>query len=413
MEHATQVEILKSLIHKIDSKTTADADHIMAIDASSYADESVAAREWEILFQEHPQILGMSGDLPESGSYFTSDELGMPIICTRDSAGKFHAFINSCRHRGAQLTDECRGTKARLVCPFHAWTYTLDGRLTGVRHNEQFGNINKDELNLIELPAQEKYGFLAVHPKVNGAIDLDDLLGAELAKEVDGWGFDKCVFEADSSIDMPLNWKLANDTFGEVYHFSVLHKNTLAKILQGDFAVARSYGSNHLLCVATKYLDTMKNLPDEKWSLPFGAFMSYFLFPNIQVVFVSGMVTLVRIYPDPKNVGRSISRISHYSIPQITAQLSKDEVASTITDKNVYEADVTTRLELNVTASLELFNKAVEHEDYLMGAQAQISASSGKVNKFLFGRNEPTLQHFHQEYRRALGMTPLERYQKA
>lgn len=411
MQHVTQVEILKLLISRIDSKTTEDAGQILAMPASSYTDESLAANEWHAMFQRHPQILGMSGELPSPGSYFTNNDLGMSILATRDNDGKFHAFINACRHRGAQLTDACRGSKTRLVCPFHAWTYGLDGRLSGVRHNELFGDVSKAQLNLIELPSQEKYGFLVVHPQVDASVDIDELLGAELAQEIAGWGFDKSEFEADSTIDMPLNWKLANDTFGEVYHFSVLHRNTLALLLHGDFAVARRYGRNHLLCVATKYLDTMRHRPEEEWNLPFGVFMSYFLFPNVQLVFVSGMVTMVRIYPDPANVGRSISRISHYSIPHIRGQLSVNEVASKITDDNVYQADVSKRLELDVTAALELFTRAVEKEDYVMGANAQVTASSGKFDQFLFGRNEPTLQHFHNEYRSFLGLPPLEVYQ--
>lgn len=410
MKHSTQVQVLKELIERIDRKTTCDAGKIVSMPASSYTDTDMARSEWIRLFQQHPQVLGMSGDLPKPGSYFTNDDLGMPILATRDQDGKFHAFVNACRHRGAQLTDAPRGEKARFVCPFHAWTYGLDGRLTGIRHEGLFGEIDKACHNLIELPSQEKYGFLVVHPQVDGAVDVDALLGAELAEELAGWGFDRSEFQADSVIDMPLNWKLANDTFGEVYHFSVLHRNTLALLLHGDHAVAREYGRNHLLCVATRYLDTMRHRPEVEWSLPFGTFMSYFLFPNIQLVFVSGMVTMVRIYPDPANVARSISRVSYYTIPQIKSQLSEAERSAEVTADNVYQADTSKRMELDVTAALELFVRAVEKEDYVMGEKAQIAASSGKVDHFLFGRNEPTLHHFHNHYRNVLGLPPLEEY---
>jgi len=68
MQHTTQVEILKLLISRIDSKTTEDAGQILAMPAASYTDESLAANEWRAMFQRHPQILGMSGELPSPGS---------------------------------------------------------------------------------------------------------------------------------------------------------------------------------------------------------------------------------------------------------------------------------------------------------------------------------------------------------
>ena len=175
MKHEEQLNVLKELIRQIDSNTTCDAGRMLLNPTSSYTDKELAQREWETMFQGHPQVIGLSPELPKPGSYMTNNDLGVPILATRDKKGKFHAFVNACRHRGAQLTDESRGEKSRFTCPFHAWTYSADGKLMGVRQTEMFGEIDKSCHSLIELPSQEKYGFLVIHPQVDGKVDIDEL----------------------------------------------------------------------------------------------------------------------------------------------------------------------------------------------------------------------------------------------
>ncbi|MEX2481666.1 MAG: aromatic ring-hydroxylating dioxygenase subunit alpha [Gammaproteobacteria bacterium] len=413
MKHAEQINILKELLHQMDTKTTCDAGRVLINPTSSYTDKTRAEREWTTFFEQHPQVIGLSGELPGPGSYLTNSDLGMPILATRDKNGKFHAFLNACRHRGAQLTDEPRGEKNRFICPFHAWTYAPDGRLMGIRHGEMFGEVDRACHSLIELPSQEKYGFLVVHPQLDGAVDIDALLGAELAAELANWEFDKCRFEGESSIEKALNWKLANDTFGENYHFSTLHSQTLSNLAHSDYATYREYGRNHRICTANRYLDVMRQQPESEWNFTFASIAAYYLFPNVQLVFVGGMVVLVRIYPDRHDVARSVSRITHFSMPHVKEQLGVPERATAVKADNVYSADTSARMEFDVSATIELLVSTVEHEDYQMSEKAQITASAGKLDYFLFGRNEPALHHFHNNYREALGEPPLQEYRVA
>ena len=410
MKHAEQLNVLKELIHQIDTKTTCDAGRVLINPTSSYTDKALAEREWQTFFQEHPQVIGLSSELPTPGSYITNNDLGTPILATRDKDGKFHAFVNACRHRGAQLTDAPRGAANRFICPFHAWTYAPDGRLMGIRHGEMFGTVDKGCHGLVELPAQEKYGLLVIHPQVGGQVDIDMLLGEELAAELANWEFERSEFVGESMIDKALNWKLANDTFGENYHFSVLHSKTLANLAHSDYATYREYGRNHRICTASRYLDVMRTQPESEWNFAFASIAAYYLFPNTQLVFVGGMVVLVRIYPDRNDVARSMSRITHFAMPHIKAELPAPERVTTVKADNVYRADTSARMEFDVSATVELLVSTVEHEDYLMSEKAQITASGGKLDYFLFGRNEPALHHFHNNYRAALGEPPLQEY---
>ena len=410
MKHAEQINVLKELIRQMETKTTCDAGRVLINPTSSYTDEARAKREWDTFFQNHPQVLGLSSELPKPGTYITNNDLGAPILATRDKNGKFHAFVNACRHRGAQLTDETRGEKSRFTCPFHAWTYSADGKLMGIRHGEMFGEVDKACHSLIELPSQEKYGFLVVHPQVDGKVDIDELLGAELAEELANWEFEKTQYEGESSITRDLNWKLANDTFGENYHFSTLHSQTLINLAHSDYATYDEYGRNHRICTANRYLDVMQTQPEEQWNFAYASIAAYYLFPNIQLVFVGGMVVVVRIYPDPNKVGRSISRITHFSMPHIQEQVQDFDSSTTIKSDNVYAADTSVRMEFDVSGTIELLVSTVEHEDYLMSEKAQVTANGGKLDYFLFGRNEPALHHFHNNYQEALGEPPLREY---
>lgn len=413
MNRTAELGIIRELIDYIDSKQTADAGRVAVSPTSSYTDEALARREWQEFFVNHPQVIGLSGELPKPGSYITCEDLGVPILATRDERGKFHAFVNACRHRGAQLTNEARGEKSRFVCPFHSWTFATDGRLVGVRLAEQFGEIDKACHSLIELPSEEKYGLLFVHPRQDGVIDVDALLGAELAAELEAWELDKCVWQGESVLDKPLNWKIANDTFGEIYHFTSLHKTTVSNLLHGDALGYKEYGRHHRLTLASRYIDAMRQLPEEQWQLSSACAVAYYLFPNIQLVALAGMLVLVRIYPNREKVGQSLSRVSHFATPQIAAMIEAAGRVSKVTAENLYKADTSAQLALDVTATVELFVSTVEHEDYVMGEKTQATANSGKVEYFLFGRNEPALHHFHNNYRSALGMPPLEEYRPA
>ena len=143
MKHEMQVDLLKSMLNMIDNGLGPDAGRLVKNPTSSYVCKDLAQREWETFFENHPQVLGLSADLPEPGSFVTNKDLGIPILATRDKAGKFHAFVNACRHRGAPVTEDERGKQHRFACPFHAWTYASDGALLGIREPRLFGEIDK------------------------------------------------------------------------------------------------------------------------------------------------------------------------------------------------------------------------------------------------------------------------------
>ena len=341
----------------------------------------------------------------------TNNDLGIPILATRDKSGKFHALVNSCRHRGSMLTEEDRGLQNRFACPFHAWTYASDGRLLGIREPKMFGEIDKSCHGLVELPSAEKYGMLVVHPHVDGTLDVDALLG-ELGGQIETWDLGAARFLGDSSVDMALNWKIANDTFGENYHFHTLHKAKVDNLFYGDATTYDEYGRNHRLVVANRFVDTMRQRPEDQWNVTDAGVVVYYLFPNTQLVLFNRVVSIFRIYPNRNEVGRSLTRMSHYSAQHIGLDLA-DEQTTKLDGASLYDADMSSRIEFNLETQMEIAKSTIEDEDYYVGEKAQKTAESGRVEHFIFGRNEPALHHFHETYRDALGMPPLEEYRAA
>jgi phenylpropionate dioxygenase-like ring-hydroxylating dioxygenase large terminal subunit len=384
MDHAEQVRVIRTLMKRLDEGSNVDAGVIRKIEVGDYVSKERAALDWNAFFKDHPQVVGLSGDLPKPGSFITVSDFGAPVLATRAEDGRFRAFANVCRHRGVILEEAPRGDRTRFVCPFHAWTYDNKGALIGVPKPEQFGDIDRACRGLVELPAEERHGLLWVHPKADGRLDVKDLL-AGLDEEFATWDFASLVHLGDDTYETPMNWKLAIDTFGETYHFEKLHRDTLAQVFYGNVQAYDTYGRNHRMALCVRSIDLMRSMPESQWSVTMGAFPVYYLFPNIQINIGVNALMLVRVYPEADDPDRSLSRVSFYARPDA---LAIDPAAT--------------------RAVPQRFAEIIRDEDYVAAAAAHRGARSGLVDHFLFGRNEPALHHYHANYRQALGLTPLE-----
>lgn len=386
MEHAEQVKLLKELRRQLDAGVNVDAGVMLKNPASAYTCPDMAAREWQTFYRNYPQVIGLSGDLPEPNSFVTLEDFGVAILATRDADGQFHAFLNSCRHRGTMVETGRKGKKRAFSCPFHGWTYSAAGDLVGIPEPDHFGDIDMSCHGLLELPAVEKYGLLFVHPQPDGEIEVDSLLGG-LAPEFEHWDWGSLIQGGETSYNMRLNWKLAIDTFGETYHFKRLHASTLGQNFYGDVQCYDRFDRNHRMMLCIKSIDELKEKPEAEWSISQAALPIYYLFPNIQIIAGGAGVTLVRVYPDPHDPNRSISQITFYYTPE--AMASEDA---------------------SIEARAEGFASIIEAEDYATCETTQRALEAGLQDYVIFGRNEPALHHYHNTYRKVLGMEPLEEF---
>jgi phenylpropionate dioxygenase-like ring-hydroxylating dioxygenase large terminal subunit len=225
---AIQVTLQTPFRDRLDELVLEDRVH-----RSLYTDPAIFEVEMVKIFGGTWTYLGHETEIPNANDFKTG-YLGLrPIILTRDREGRVHALFNRCRHRGATVCREERGNAKAFTCPYHGWTFSNTGRLTGVPWPSAYGEgFNKAELGLGKVPRVETYrGFIF------GTIDLTapsltDYLGP--ARELlDQW-IDRSptgeVFVRSGALRMVYrgNWKLAYDNAADGYHPAFSHRSLLA-----------------------------------------------------------------------------------------------------------------------------------------------------------------------------------------
>jgi len=400
MQKEEQVRLLKGLINYLETGTNVDAGGIMQTPTDTYTSEERFSEEWNKFFRDYPQIVGMTGDLAEPGTFFTREDFGIPLLATRDEKGKFRAFANVCAHRGVVVENEKKGKKTKFSCPFHGWTYDNSGKLIGFPKPDHFGDIDKTCYGLTELPCMEQYGFLWVHPNPKGEIDLNNLFGSKLMEEFETWGFQNLILTNEEEYETEMNWKLAIDTFGETYHFSTLHRNTLLNNFHGNVQMFDTFERNARLTLCLREIDNMKKDPEENWHICRGAFPVYFLFPNTILNVSDTGIILVREYPLDMSPHRSVSKVSFYFWPHVIEYLKENN----IDPENVERSQNAMANEFNPYSG---FGDIIRDEDYVVAAASHKGLKSGAIDYLTFGKNELALHHYHNTYREALDLEPL------
>ncbi|MDT5084653.1 MAG: hypothetical protein QOJ61_1696 [Mycobacterium sp.] len=325
------------------------------------------------LVRESPQLVGYASELPQPGSFVTKEVMGLPLLLTRAKDGKVRAFHNICQHRQAPVANGCGITK-RLACPYHSWTYDLEGGVVGIPGAEGFTEASSQGLRLTELPAQEFAGFLWAGLDPDRDLDVAAHLG-DLADELAAWDIGSWTPVGEKRLDAAIDWKLALDTFAENYHFATVHSTTFATIAHSNCTVFDSVGPHHRLVFPLRGIEACADQPESDWVPLNNLVVIYALFPNIVLSVTIANGELFRIYPADKP-GRSIT-VHQNSTP---LDISDESMAA------------------GAQAVFDYAHGTVRDEDYRLVAGLQANLKSGARDHLLFGRNEPGLQHRHMSW---------------
>ena len=198
-----------------------------------FVSPEIFAKEQEKVFSTQWVCVGHQSQLGKAGDYFVQEAAGESLIIVRDQKGKAHGFYNVCRHRGTRLCEEKNGHSSAIQCPYHAWTYGLDGKLVGAPHMDKVQGFDKAEhsLHAIELALWE--GFIFVN-LADGPTPLEEVF-APLAGKFSHWNLPKLRSAKRIEYDVRANWKLIFENYSECYHCPGVHP-TLAKLTPYDSA---------------------------------------------------------------------------------------------------------------------------------------------------------------------------------
>ncbi len=201
-----------------------DPDRSLGIPPACYADEEVLKQERRAVFHRGWVGLGHHDRWARAGDYSAMDIAGIPIIVIRNKAGELKAFANSCRHRGSQMLAGS-GSCGKIKCPFHWWTYDLDGKLKVYPRMENAIDFDPAEFGLVEFLLAIKQGFVFIN------FDDDPPLIDAWLTEFDGyhqsWNLERWKSTRVREFEVQCNWKTFIEVFNEYYHLPMVHPDSI------------------------------------------------------------------------------------------------------------------------------------------------------------------------------------------
>ena len=384
MKLETQRELLSRVATHQKNGTTDMADRCLRVPAQHYTSGQQLLHEVDQLFRKQPLLVGLTPDVPTPGSYMTHEAADTGLIVVRGDDNKVRAFINACRHRGARIA-EGRGMRRTFSCPFHAWNYARDGKLISRPNScggfDTLSDKTGDEFSaLLERPCLEIAGMIFVLLEGDGIeAKVQQMVGGVL-DEISNYAIaDKVYFESRHA-QRPCNYKFMIDGFCESYHLSTLHKNTISPYYHTNPALTDLFGPvARMIGVRSSVDKEWAKDETERRFLRHGT-IQYLMPPNIVLTHQVDHIQLWQIYPvanDPNQC--SVSFSLYWPAPM-------DEAAQAKCKFNI-----------------DVIWKITNEEDFPQSVNIHNNLASGSIGELVFGRNEPSLIHYHKQIAAQIG----------
>ena len=337
---------MSAAVCPVSSQTTAPIeDPAVGLPAWIYHDRDFFELEKRSIFRTSWQLVCHGSDIPQPGDYHCFDLLGESIVSLRGRDGEIRSFHNVCRHRASRLLDGPKGhCGGRITCPYHAWTYSLDGRLIGVPHRETFRDLKPELHGLVPLEQEIYCGFIFVRLE-SGLPSVAEML-APYAEDLAAYHMEELVPQGRVTLrPRTVNWKNVADNYSDGMHIDVAHPG-LTRLFGKTYGIEaqpwvdkmwghlqdapRSSWSERLY---QRLLPPVEHLPPERQRL-----WTYFkLWPNValdiypdqidfmQFIPVSPTETIIReiayVHPDT----RREMRAARYLNWRINRQVNKED----------------------------------------------------------------------------------------
>jgi nitrite reductase/ring-hydroxylating ferredoxin subunit len=362
-------QLTQRILDHIDNKTTDMGAEVRREPVESYLSQDRFDAEIALIKRSAVPFCP-SAMLVDKGSYVTRKAAGTPILVVRGMDDKIRAFINGCRHRGMPVASGT-GCARAFVCPYHAWSYSLDGSLKNIAGRNGFPGIDLGEHGLVQISAREKGGLVYVNQEA-------DITENDLDEVPEFFGQDQEYFEQDSVVDKT-NWKLIAETTMEGYHIKGLHKKSFYPYGLDNTNVVETFGPNSRVIFPFRRINDLRKIEPSKRNLDGLITTVHNLFPNTVVSILSRHSTLTIFEPLAPNRTEIL-------IYRVTNRLSNGSTASV--EEAKYDADFVKGAGLD--------------EDREAAIKIQETITAGRNTHLTFGLFEKAIVHFHQNLEKRL-----------
>ena len=364
-------DLTRRALALVTSGTTDMADDVLRVPLGYYRDPAVLERERGDILERTPLALVPTAQVRRPHDFVVREVLGRSVLVSRAEDGVARAFLNYCRHRGARPAAGC-GSARRFSCPYHSWTYDSAGRLVGMPGKEGFEGIDPADHGLVELPSEERHGFVWVVLTAGLVIDVADHLGP-LDDELALWGYGSYGYLTEREFPAEVNWKNGLEAFAESYHFPYVHgSSVIGQNTVANTSVHDAFGRHHRMGFPFNWITALADDPgpDADWDPSGQMGVIYWLYPNLVLANSPLGVELIDILPgtDP------VSCVVRHGYMSRLPATDDDERAS-------YEA------------VYDQVHFAVRDEDFAMLPSCGDGVRNGQHDHMLIGRNEIGVQH--------------------
>lgn len=366
----SDAEVAARVFAHVDAKTTDRGTETWREPVESYTSPERFDAEIRLM-RRLPIAFCPSAALPEAGSYITRTQALTPLLAVRGNDGQVRVFRNACKHRGMAVA-QGEGCAKAFVCPYHAWSYALDGSLKHIPGEDGFPDLDKSQHGLAQVKSEERGGIVFVtqdEPLAGG--DVGDVAHGALADLPDLLAPDQVVFDKIEFED-PANWKLVGETSMEGYHIKALHTKSFYPYGYDNLNVVEMFGPNSRIVFPFRRLEKLRDRPEEEWDIQGRVTDVIQLFPNTHVSVLSSHSLFIILEPvSPSEVRWEIFRLSN---------------AGASAEENMAEAKRDARFVVETGLG----------EDRAAACSIQTGIAGGANTHFTFGQFESAIVHFHK-----------------
>ena len=284
------MESLAELLARYDQ--AAPLEEASTLPAPYYLDPRVLERERAATFSRNWQLVARTDQLAASGRYVTAEIAGEPVVVVRGADGVLRAFFNVCRHHAAAVMTDPEGSAPHLRCPYHGWTYALDGALRGTPDFGGVCNFDKAATGLVPMDVDEWEGLVFVRLE-RGGPSFRDTVGAAVVAEVATLGLGAMTFVERRRYVLECNWKVYVDNYLDGgYHVPHLHRALDSALDYKNYTIEN--GPHHVLQSSPI---VASSAPDVAAVRRGDRAMYYWFHPNIMINWYEGIMDVNMVHP--------------------------------------------------------------------------------------------------------------------